>query len=186
VLIDNDALASFVQTQLLYGISMALEAEVLSGDGGANHLQGILSTTGVQQQGFVQDELTTLRTAITSLEVIGYEAKVFVLNSEDWAALETARNESGQFDLGSPVNRAERRIWGAQVVTSPKIERGTALVLDLSALNVDAGSEGIHIEWDGSGALFEKNQVRARVEGRFGLSVTLPAGIVSIDLTAGQ
>lgn len=185
LLLDNDALTSFIQQQLLWGLSLALEEEVLSGDGTDKHLQGILSTTGVQQQAYAGDPLSTLRASITSLETAGHEAEVFIIHSEDWEALETARNASGNFDLGMPINRAERRIWGVQVITTPNITKGTALAFDLGALNVDAGAESVHIEWDASGALFEKNQVRARVEGRFGLSVTLPAGIVSIDLTAG-
>jgi HK97 family phage major capsid protein len=185
LLLDNDALTSFIQQQLLWGLSLALEKEVLSGDGTDKHLQGILSTTGVQQQAYAGDPLSTLRAAITSLETVGHEPEVFIIHSEDWEALETARNASGNFDLGSPINRAERRIWGVQVITTPNIAKGTALAFDLSALNVDAGAESVHLEWDASGALFEKNQVRARVEGRFGLSITLPAGIVSIDLTAG-
>jgi HK97 family phage major capsid protein len=185
LLLDNETLISFIQSQLLWGLGLALEKEILKGSGTTNHLTGILSTTGVQQQAYAGDALSTLRAAVTSLETVGHEANVFIVHSEDWEALETARNASGNFDLGAPIDRAERRIWGVQVITTPNIEKGTALALDLDALFVAAGAESVHIQWDGGGDLFEKNQVRARVEGRFGLAITRPAGIVSIDLTAG-
>lgn len=40
----------------------------------------------------------------------------------------------------------------------------------------------MRIAWDASGPLFDKNQFKARVEGRFNLSIERPEGIVIIAL----
>jgi HK97 family phage major capsid protein len=194
LLVDNGNLAQFIQGNLLWGLKLALEDEVFNGDGSeftvdgkkTRHFTGILGTTGVQQQAFAGDAVSTLRSASTKLETIGFESSAYVLNPLDWERIETARNVSGQFDLGSAVNRAQRKVWDTQVVTSTKLAVGTALALDLDSLNVDTDTQGIEIRWDGSGQLFDRNQIKARVEGRFGFSFDRPEGAVVVDLTAGQ
>ncbi|PJJ62178.1 phage major capsid protein [Compostimonas suwonensis] len=180
---DNDSMAAFLQSQLLYGLARKLEAEVLSGDGTTGHLTGLLNTSGIQTQAFGDDRITTLRAAATKLEVLGHETDVYILNPNDWAAIETTRaGTSGTFDLGGPIDRAQRKVWGSQVVTSPGLPQGTALALDLDAATVDRDTRGVQVDWDRSGVLFEKNQIKARVEGRFGLSVYRPEAIVKITL----
>ncbi|WP_454158292.1 phage major capsid protein [Microbacterium lacticum] len=179
---DNDQLADFLARQLLYGLQQKVEQEVISGAGTAGHLLGILSTSGIQTQAFATDKLTTLRTAQLKLENAGYVSDVFIVNIADWAAIETYRNTSGNFDLNGPIDRAAQKIWGTQVVTSGRIPAGTAIAMDLNAAHVDTDTQGIQIKWDTSTG-FDKNQVKARVEGRFGVSVTQPFGIVKATIT---
>lgn len=178
---DNDTLVSFIASQMLYGIGRKLEAEVLSGDGSTGHLTGLLNTSGVQLQAAGPDKVTTLRMAATQLEVLGYSADVFIVNPLDWAEIETARATSGSFDLGGPIDRAQRKVWGTQVVTSVGITAGTALALDLDAATVDRDTRGVQVEWDRSQG-FKTNQILGRVEGRFGLSVYRPDAIIKITL----
>ncbi|GAA1732979.1 phage major capsid protein [Microbacterium paludicola] len=180
---DNDTLVSFITSQMLYGIARKLEAEVLAGDGTAGHLTGLLNTTGTQAQTAGADPITTLRLAATQLEVLGYSADVFILNPNDWAGIETARATSGSFDLGGPIDRAARKVWGSQVITSTGVPAGTALALDLDAATIDHDTRGVQVEWDRSQG-FKTNELIARVEGRFGLSVYRPDAIVEIDLAA--
>lgn len=190
VLEDNSHLIDFVHRNMLFGLEQALEEEVLNGDGStfkvdnidAKHFTGILHTIGVQQQAFVGDQLVTLRSASAKLEASGFNSDAYIVNGNDWATIESRRNTSGQFDLGAAVELAERRAWGTRVVTSTRIPTGTAVALDLTALNIDTDRAGVRIAWDASGSLFDKNQMKARVEGRFNLSVERPEGIVVIDL----
>ncbi|SDQ11546.1 phage major capsid protein [Leucobacter chromiiresistens] len=178
---DASALQSFLTSQLLFMLREAVEGEILNGDGTEGHLRGILNTSGVQTQAFATDAVTTLRLAALKLENVGHAADLFIVNSNDWAAIETQRVTSGSFDLGGPVDRATQKLWGTQVVTSTRIAAGTALALDRSAVGVDTDGT-IETKWDQSSG-FDTNQVRARVEGRFGLSTYHPAGIVKATLT---
>lgn len=112
---------------MIYGLGRKLEQAVLNGDGTDQEGQpdkgivGLLSglISGVQTQAYAGDKLTTLRDALTQLEVLGYEAGAFILNPLDWAAIETARATSGSFDLGGPIDRAKRQVWRTQVVPTP-------------------------------------------------------------------
>jgi HK97 family phage major capsid protein len=188
---DNTSLSTFISGNLIYGLALALEEEILNGDGTpfmvsgveTKHFHGILGANGIQAQAPGVDRATTLRAAATKLEVIGFTPDVFVLSPADWEAIETQRDDQNGFLItGSPVNRAERRLWGTQVVTSTKLTNGTALALNLSSMHIDIDTAGIRTLWDGSGELFDKNQIKARVEGRFGFSLERPEGAVVATL----
>lgn len=189
---DAPSLMDFLQRQLLWGLQLALEEEVLNGDGSEDtidgetfrHFDGLLHVDGRQTLGPISaDPLVTLRSSATMLEAIGYETSAFIVNPYDWEGIETARNTSGDFDLGPAISRAERRAWGTRVVTSSRLPLGHALAVDLSTMRLSADTAGIEIRWTDQGPeLFDKNKVKARVEGRFGLEIFQPEGIVEIEL----
>lgn len=181
---DVASLERFVADEMLAGLSEAVEAEVLNGDGSAGHLRGILTTSGIQVQAAAAEDVTTVRAGITKLEAAGHDASVIVLSPADWADIETARNASGAFDLAGPVDRAARKLWGVQVVLSNTIPARTGLVFDASALAVDTDRAGVETKWSDAGELFDRNQVKARVEGRFSVSVFQPFGVVALTLPA--
>lgn len=185
LLADNDSLRAFVQGQLLYGLGREVEQQVLNGDGQDGNLLGLRNVSGVLSQAPGPDALTTLRLALTKLESLGHEPSLFVLNVHDWAAIETARNASGAFDLGSAVDRAARRAWGIPVVASVDVPEGEALALDAeTAASVDVDARGVSVDWDASIG-FSSNSVRARVESRFSLSVYRPDAVCVVELPEG-
>ncbi|WP_185973096.1 phage major capsid protein [Aeromicrobium piscarium] len=183
LLSDVSTLSNFLQAEMLYGLQVAVEDEVLNGDGSAGHLTGLLQTSGIQVQTPAADALTTLRAAATKIEVLGFNANAFVLNPLDWEAIETARNSSGSFDLGGPVDRAARTVWGTQVTLSTRLPQGTGVALDTQVVSVDYDSTGVKFEAGTVGEDFLRNQIRFRNEGRFGVAVYQPAGVVQITLS---
>ncbi|MPZ66127.1 MAG: hypothetical protein GEU83_11635 [Pseudonocardiaceae bacterium] len=100
-----------------------------------------------------------------------------------------------RFNLGGPVNRAARRLWGAPVVVSTSLAANTAYLVDF------AGSTELHmrqdatVDWSenlydpdalgaGVGASdWARNLIRWRAEMRAGFVVKRAAGVVKIDLT---
>lgn len=181
---DAEELSRFTSDELLYGLGLALEALVLNGAAGTG-IVGLNATSGIQAVPFTASPLVTLRSGITALETAGHEAGVLVLNPTDWEAIETSRNASGQFDLDGPVDRAARRAWGVQVVTANAVPTGTALAIDTNAVGLSTDTAGIEVKWsDSTSDDFSKNQLRARVEGRFQLDVYQPLGVARLDLSA--
>jgi hypothetical protein len=77
-----------------------------------------------------------------------------------------------------------RTLGGVQVVLSTTVPAKTGLVFDASALAVDPDLAGIETKWSDAGELFDRNQVKARVEGRFSVSVFQPSGVVALTLPA--
>ncbi|MDN4611075.1 phage major capsid protein [Arthrobacter burdickii] len=182
LLADVASLERFIADELLAGLNAAVEDEILNGDGTAGHLRGLLATSGIQSQAAAADSVTTVRAGVTKLEATGHDASVIVLAPADWAEIETARNTSGAFDLAGPVDRAARKLWGVQVVLSNTVPARTGLVFDGSALAVDTDRVGVETKWSDAGELFDRNQLKARVEGRFSVSVFQPSGVVALTL----
>lgn len=184
-LLDNGSLTQFVEMELLYGLRLELERQVLNGNG-TTELQGILTTSGIQTQAYTTDLLTTTRKSITKLEKAGHAANIFVLNPDDWESLELARTETaGSLELGGPVDRAAQKLWGVSVVTSTQIPVKTGALLDLSAVDVATDTQGIDTKWSsGVSDDFARNQIRARCEGRFETEVYQPGGIVKLTTAA--
>lgn len=183
---DADSLTQFVEMELLYGLRLELERQVLNGTGTAGELQGILTTSGIQTQTFAADLLTTARKSITRMEKSGHTASLFVFSPDDWESLELARTETaGNLELGSPVDRAAQKLWGVPVVTSNQIAAKAGALLDLAAVDIATDAQGIETRWsEAVGDDFARNQVRARCEGRFETEVYQPLGIVKIATAA--
>ncbi|AUH68895.1 MULTISPECIES: phage major capsid protein [Gordonia] len=172
-------------TVLVYGLDKALEVEVIGGDGTGAHLTGLLNTSGVQIQAFATNALTSIRKAITAQETLGYEPSVLFISPADWEAVELlATSDDAIAFRVVPIDLMERELWGLRAVLTTALPAKTAVVLDPSAVSVDVVGAAVDIEWDTSGELFERNQTRVRVEGRFGVSVYRPEAIVKVGTAA--
>lgn len=187
---DVTNLEQFVTDEMIYGLYRALENQVLNGVGevtgppAKNELTGMLNTSGIQSQAFATDLLTTTRKAVTAVESIGHTAGTFVLSPADWEKLELARTETaGSLELGGPVDRAKRTLWGVNIAICNALPAKTAVLLDPTALAIDTDAN-VELKWDSSGDNFDKNLMRARVESRYHLSVYQPLGVVKIATAA--
>jgi HK97 family phage major capsid protein len=91
-LADNANLEQFVSDEMPHGLRVALENQVVNGNGTAPNLRGILNTSGVQAQPFSSDILTSIRRGITRLESQGLPADVLIISAGDWETLELSLN----------------------------------------------------------------------------------------------
>jgi HK97 family phage major capsid protein len=196
---DVGMLRQFIDQEMRLGLDLALEEEILNGDGTGEHMTGIANVSGSQSQAFVTNVLTTTRKAVTKLERYGYMAgAAFVMTPEDWEAIELLADNEARFYYGGPqttVDRSARRLWGAPVVVTDAATTGTAYLADWRQMRLQVRQDGV-LDWSenvydpnalgvGSGASdFERNMLRFRFEGRFGLEILRPSSIVEIDLTA--
>ncbi|GEK03508.1 phage major capsid protein [Streptomyces sp. 1-11] len=196
---DVSMLRTFIDQEMRLGLDLALENEILNGSGSGEHFTGLTNVSGAQVQAFATNVLTTTRKAVTKLERYGYLSGAgFVMTPEDWETIELLADANGQFYYGGPqtvVNPASRRLWGVPVVVSDAATDGSALLADFSQTRLQVRQDGV-LDWSenvydpnalgtGSGATdFERNMLRFRFEGRFGLEILRPSAIVKIDLTA--
>lgn len=184
--LDSPSLEQWIADEMIYGLGTKVEFEVLLGDGTAGHLRGILNTSGIQSQPAGPDVVTTVRSAITKVQTAGYSPGAVVLNPLDWERAETLRTTTGgSFDFapGAPVDSAAQRLWGVPVALSSTITAGVAAVLDTSAVAIDTDAFGIRVDWrDTSDDDFQRNLMRVRAEGRFGVSVFQAAAVCRVDL----
>lgn len=186
LLADEVSLNTWVAAELADAVLSALEDEILNGDGTGEHFTGLASTSGVQTQPFVVDQLVTVRHGLSKLQTLGIDASVVALAAADWLAIQTTRNASGGFDTGGPINATAQTAWGIPVVVVPGLDAGAGWVIgaDTTLLSYDQEA-ALRIDWGTPGDTFNHNQLVGRVEGRFNLDVLRPHGVVQLDLSAG-
>lgn len=187
-LADEPALNQFLSSEMGYGLQLALENQVLNGDGTSPNLRGLLETSGIQTQAFNTSQIRTVRSAITKVEALGYTASGLALNPLDWESIETAGVDEAHYALRGgeqvvPIDRAARRVWGVPVALTTQVTTGTGVLLSDGSAGVVADRR-IDSQFGRVGDDFSRNQVRARLEGRFGLEVLKPTGVVEVDLSA--
>lgn len=190
-LADEPALNQFVTGEMAYGLQLAVEGQALTGDGDEPNLLGLLQVSGIQSQAYHTSQILTVRSAITKVEALGYLASGLALNPLDWESIETAADGQDRFYLtpgSNPVDRAARRLWGVPVALTTKVTQGSGVLLSKDANGQDSAGlvadPRLSMQWGRVGDDFTRNQVRARYEGRFGVEVFRPTGVVAIDLAA--
>lgn len=189
-LADAAMLRQWVESEMRYGLELALEAQVLNGDGVGENLLGILNTPGTQAQAWDTNLLVTTRKAVTKLETVDLTGTGWALNPADWERIELSTDADGQFlvggpNAGPPVERASRRLWGIPVATSTAVPAGTGVLADFEGSTRLWVREEAEVSWSESvGDDFSHNLLRMRAEGRVGFGVLRPIGAVEVDLTA--
>jgi HK97 family phage major capsid protein len=187
VLEDSTALTQFLADELTYGVQLALEDQILNGDGIDPNMRGLLHTSGIQTSPAGEDVPGTIRTGITALETQGYGAGIHVvLTPADWERAETTRAPGGgtyDFSTG-PVNRAAFTIWGCPVVLSNSLAVGTSVLFSQPSVGLYVDSRGMRVDWATPGDTFTRNQVVGRGEMRAVVAAFQPAGIVKVTLPA--
>ncbi|OBK53145.1 phage major capsid protein [Mycobacterium kubicae] len=190
---DHEEFVSWLTNEMVAGVLDGLEAQIVSGDGTNENMLGLLATPGLTTVAFATDPITTLRSALTALQVKGETPTGWALHPADAQAIDLTRwgtsgglltggyeNDNGKNGFGSSDN-----IFGTGLkrVVTPSIPQGTAILGDFTKLRVYVRQDA-HIDVDASGVLFTKNQFVARGEGRFGIGVLRPSAFAVCDLTA--
>jgi HK97 family phage major capsid protein len=179
---DHKTIIEIVQAQLEDDTLLAIEADVLNGDGTDDAFTGILQTSGIQSQAFTTDKLTTLSNA--KYKLIGQELPFngWVMNPADVQSLENLR-ENGATGAFLFKSRAEIEAYlGAPIVPSVGIAAGLALLGDFRQAEITPlGDDNLTVDM---GKKTENNTMVMMYEGRYGFRLKKPVAFVSVDLTA--
>lgn len=194
VLADEPQLQGLIDTELLYGLQLAEDYQILSGTGTGEDLLGILTDTDLQQYhwssgkdaaatGTVGDnKLDAIRRAITLVTLAYFEATGVVMHDDDWEDCELQKDKNGQYLLITSIAQGgQSQTWRLPVVTTPAIPQGTALVgaFGLGAQLYDREQPTIRIA-EQHADFFVKNGVVVLAEERLALAVKRPEAFVKV------
>jgi HK97 family phage major capsid protein len=177
-LIDNSALESWLDSELRYGLQVAVEAKILA---------DVNCTSGIQAQAYATSVLATLRKGVTKLETAGYTASAFVLHPADWEGVELGLASQAAIEhVGLPYDPATRRLFSVPVTTSNAQTAGVGHALATGAVALDTDTRGVDVQYseNATATSFGTNTVYARCESRYATSIFSPLGVVTLDLTA--
>lgn len=196
--LDDDAIASWLYTQLAGCVLDAIEQEAIGsatgtgpGAGSGEHMVGILKVSGTTAVPFATDVPTTLRKAITAMQNLGEVPTGWVLNPADAEAIDLLRwgasgglLTEGYLAGNAPGDGTSNNIFGTYPrIVSPNVPAGTAILADWLQLKLYY-REQMRIDVDGSGVLFDTNAVKFRAESRVGIGILRPQAFAVVDLTA--
>jgi len=190
VAVSNEALADFanfaavVEAEMVAGLILAENAQVLSGDGTGTNLVGLLATSGIQTYapGAAEQRLLSILHGITLLRsgTSFLEADRIFVNPADWEIVLKTPTTTGELivsatpALGQPLS-----LWGVPVTVTSQVAAGTGIVANLAASTVVFSREPAKLFVDPYSAS-TSNLIKVIAEERLALGVTRPTGICRI------
>lgn len=179
---DEPRLRGLIDRDMVDGIKMVEDEQILYGDGVGDNLTGIINTPGVQTYtGLAADPRTAqIRRAMTRAILAYFTPTGVVVHPLDWEDLELETDNTGAYRLA--VNIAvggEQRMWRMNVVDTPAITEGQYLLgaFGTGAKLYDREQVNIQVSTENRD-LWERNAVTFRAEERLAVTVDRPESFV--------
>ena len=193
VLADEPQLRSIIDNELMYGLRLQEDAQILNGDGTGENLTGVLQTSGIQNYswssglysataGMSDTKADAIRRAATLSFLAYYEPSGVVLHPNDWEDIELTKDGNGQYLVAVSVAMGgEPKVWRLPVVETPAMTEGTALVgaFGTGAQLYDREQASIRISEQHSD-FFVRNAIVVLAEQRLALAVKRPESFVKV------
>jgi len=201
VLSDEPQLRGIIDNELLYGLRLMEDQQILNGAGSGDQLDGILNDTDIQaythpnfSPGYsatasantsTDTKADAVRRALTLAYLANYEPTGVIVNPVDWEDIELTKNSQGTYLLAMSVAAgAESRVWRVPVIDTPAIAQGTALVgaFGTGAQLYDREAASIRIS-ENYDDFFTRNAIVVLAEERLALAVKRPESFVAITFS---
>ena len=190
VLADEPQLRSIIDNELMYGLRLLEDNQILNGDGSGENLLGVLQTPGIQTYNWsdggtspVPDtKADALRRAATLSFLAYYEPTGIVLHPNDWEDIELTKDINGQYLVAVSIAMGgEPKVWRMPVVDTPAMVEGKALVgaFGTGAQLYDREQASIRISEQHSD-FFVRNAIVILAEQRLALAVKRPEAFVEV------
>lgn len=201
VLADEPQLRSIIDNELLYGLRLEEDDQILNGTGTGEDLTGLLSaaaiTAGVQEYSqssgpstapVGDNEADAIRRAMTLAYLAYYEPTGVVVHPADWEKMELIKDSQGQYLMTMNIaSGATQRVWNVPVIATQAIAEGTALVgaFGTGAQLYDRDAPSIRVAEQHSD-FFVRNAVVVLAEQRMALAIKRPEAFVKVTLDGPQ
>lgn len=187
VLDDEPTLRGIIDNELLYGLRLVEDDQILNGDGTGSNLTGVRETAGIQtlswSDGAVGDtRIDAIRRGITKSLLAYYEPTGMVVHPNDMEDLELTKDEYGRHLMAMSVSvGAEARLWRLPMVATPAITEGYVLLgsFGIGATLYDRMEGNIRVAEQHSD-FFIRNAVAILAEERLALAVKRPESFVEV------
>jgi HK97 family phage major capsid protein len=177
-----------LNSELIYGLKVKEEGEVLSGVGSGVHLNGIITQstafdTATYSTGSWQriDQLRQAKLQATLAGLGTYSPNAFILHPSDMAKLELTKDLYGRYIIGSPQGGSieVKTLWDLPVVESFSISAGSFLVgaFDSAATLIDRQEVLVEVSFEHS-SNFTALLATLLCTERIGLAVEVPGAFI--------
>lgn len=193
---DLPYIVSEMNNRGLYDLAMKEEAQLLSGDGNAPNLLGLLNRSGIQTETSTAQNAdhpdAIFRAAMKVSTATGMSADGLIINPVDYQALRLMKDANNQYygggffagQYGTNGVPMQPPVWGLRTIVSPVAAAGAPVVGAFRQSATVYRKGGVRVEATNSdGNKFTKNIRTILIEERIGLAVRRPGGIVKLTLT---
>lgn len=147
-------LRQYIDNELIVGVRLEEDEQLLYGDGSTGNLQGLMTNTNVQDynssgRGRSGDtRIDTIRRAITLLRNLYYRPTGVVVNPNDWEAIELQKDGEQRYLWVTVADGGVQRLWRVPVIDTPTMQEDSFLLgdfrmganlWDLETANVSTG-----------------------------------------------
>lgn len=133
---DDGIISTLIDTTLRSNLESTIEDKVLNGSGD-NEPAGILHMTGVLNQTFDTDAITTVRKAISKLQNTSKGViQAIVLNPSDIEAIDLLKDTTGRYLGQGPFSIGPRTLWGVPMIPCQSVAAGIAILGDFSVVQL--------------------------------------------------
>ena len=188
VIDDAAAYAAYIDAKMIYGLNSKVDQQIISGDGSATQLSGLLQTANhTDPATAISDMLETTSTLFdvalaikAALENSYYTPEAFILNPTDWTKLCMVKDTTGRYILGGPQSVATKSLWGVPVVTTASLAAGKIILgnFTLGASIYDRQALTVSMT-DSDAENFRSMVITVRVNRRLALVVEQPGAILA-------
>jgi HK97 family phage major capsid protein len=180
-LADMPMLRGIVDDELVEGVRRRVNTQILSGDGIAPNLTGILTTVGIGTQPIGADTRPdAVFKAITTIRTAFFEPTAIVMHPSDWQDFRLTKDTTNNYLFGPVYGVGEDTLWGLRVVIDTTITAGTALVGDFSQAVLYVRDGVSVLTSDSHSDFFVRNMIVILAEGRYGFAVERPTAFATV------
>jgi HK97 family phage major capsid protein len=192
-LADEPQLRAIIDNELLYGLRLMEDAQILDGDGVGENLLGIMNS-GIQTYAWsdgasapVPDtKADAIRRAATLAYLAFYQPTGVVLHPNDYEDIELTKNTQGTYLFAVSIqDGGQARLWRMPVVETPAMTEGHALVgaFGTGAQIYDREQANIRVS-ESHADFFIRNAIVILAEERLALAVKRPEAFVDVTFDA--
>ena len=180
---DAPMMSSVIDNRLGLFIRMRRETQIISGDGNAPNLRGLMNIVGKQTQAKGGDPTPdAFYKAMTLIQTGSFlDPTGIVINPLDWEPIRLLKTTDGVYIWGSPSEAGPERMWSLPVVKTTAQTQNTGLVAAFDAAMQLFFRKQISIQISNSHSdYFIRHQLAVRASERVALVVYRPAAICTV------
>lgn len=184
VLDDEPRLQGMINDELIYGVQKRLQTQLITGNGTAPNLRGILNTSGtnnrvhaVSGSRFSANDTVgdTIRRMLTDIQIADGAANMVILNPADAEKLDVQREGAGTGQYLRTYDVVAGRIWRVPVLEHNDMTAGTALAGDFATGCRYFVRQDVTVSLGWQNDQFVKNTYTLLAEMRAAFTVPYPA-----------
>ncbi|MFI9845117.1 phage major capsid protein [Nonomuraea sp. NPDC051941] len=179
---DEARLRGIIDRDMVDGVKLTEDYQVLFGNGQGENLLGVVNTPGIQLYNGENGHKPTrqIRKAMTRAILAYYDPTGIVLHPNDFEEIELEEDGNGAYRVAVSVAvGAEKRVWRLSVIDTPAMLEGQYLLgsFGLGAKLFDRESVSVQVSTENA-VNFEENVCTIKASERVGLAVDRPESFV--------